>query len=174
MPRNEWAEMSHVLVLNASYEPLNITSWRRATVLTLKGKAETLEENSNEQLRPDLMLPTVIRLRYFVRIPYRDLPLTRKNVLERDNNSCQYCGSTNRKLSIDHVLPKSRGGIDNWENVVTACLECNVKKGNKTPKEANMPLITKPYKPHGTVNFKTNKQIRSGKYKEWSKYIVGW
>ncbi len=82
--------MGQVLVLNASYEPLNITTWRRATVLMLKGKAESLEEDSNHKLRHDTLLPTVIRLRYFVRVPYRDLPLTRKNILQRDNKASHF------------------------------------------------------------------------------------
>ena len=80
MPRNKGAGMSQVLVLNASYEPLNITTWRRAAVLMLKGKAESLEEDSNQKIWHDTMLPTVIRLRHFVRVPFRELPITRKNI----------------------------------------------------------------------------------------------
>ena len=112
--------MIQVLVLNASYEPLNITTWRRATVLMLKGKAEILEENPDLKIRHNTNLPTVIRLKQFIKIPYRDIPLSRKNILQRDHNSCQYCGQTGGQLSIDHVLPRSRGGTDQWENVTTA------------------------------------------------------
>lgn len=166
--------MVQVLVLNASYEPLNITTWRRATVLMLKGKAESLEEDSSRHLRHDTLLPTVIRLRQFVRVPYRELPLTRKNILQRDNNFCQYCGSGGEKLSIDHVLPRSRGGPHRWENVTTACLACNVMKGNRTPEEAEMLLKKMPYKPLSNMSFEANKQIDSGKYKEWGKYVIGW
>ncbi len=165
--------MGQVLVLNASYEPLNITTWRRATVLMLKGKAESLEEDPNHQLRPDRMLPTVIRLRHYVRVPYRELPLTRKNILQRDNNRCQYCGSTGEKLSIDHVMPRSRGGSDTWENVTTACLSCNVMKGNRTPQEASMPLRQAPHKPLSNMSFEATRAINSGRYKEWSKYVIG-
>ncbi len=165
--------MSQVLVLNASYEPLNITSWRRATVLMLKGKAESLEEDSNHKIRSDLTLPTVIRLRYFIRIPYRELALNKKNLIQRDNHSCQYCGCTGSELSIDHVIPRSRGGKDTWENVATACISCNIKKGNRTPKEANMPLKKQPHKPINTLNFEARKQINSGRHKEWSKYVIG-
>jgi len=164
--------MSQVLVLNASYEPLNITTWQRATILMLKGKAESIEEDSSHQLRPNTMLPTVIRLRYFVRVPFRHLPLTRKNILQRDNNCCQYCGYKGEKLSIDHVLPRSRGGSDSWENVTTACLRCNLLKGDRTPKEANMDLKAKPHRPFGNLNFEANKQIHSGKHKEWGKYLI--
>tara|TARA_B100000700_G_C14674597_1_gene682503 strand:- start:23 stop:529 length:507 start_codon:yes stop_codon:yes gene_type:complete len=166
--------MLQVLVLNASYEPLNITTWRRATVLMLKGKAESLEENPELKIRPDKHLPSVIRLRYFIKIPYREIPLTRKNVLQRDSNCCQYCGYTGNKLSIDHVLPRSRGGNDSWENVTTACLPCNIKKGNKTPEEAKMCLQKKPHKPINNLSFEATKQISSGKYKEWGKYVIGW
>ena len=173
MPRNQRAGMVQVLVLNASYEPLNITSWRRATVLMLKGKAESLEEDSTHNIRNDKKLPTVIRLRYFIKVPYRKLALTRKNLLQRDNHCCQYCGYRGDKLSIDHVIPRSRGGSDNWENVTTACLSCNISKGNRTPEEANMILKRTPYKPISTLSFEASKQIDSGRHKEWSKYVIG-
>ena len=173
MPRNKVAGMIQVLVLNASYEPLNITSWRRATVLMLKGKAESLEEDPIRKIRPDRNLPTVIRLRQFVRVPYRELPLTKKNIFQRDNNCCQYCGVNGNKLSIDHVIPRSRGGIDAWDNVVTACLKCNVIKGSRTPQEANMPLSRSPRKPLSNLSFEAKKQINSGLYKEWDKYVIG-
>ena len=166
--------MSQVLVLNASYEPLNITTWRRATVLTLKGKAETLEEDSSRMLRPDTQIPTVIRLRHFVRVPFRELALTRKNILQRDQNFCQYCGYKGDKLSIDHVIPRSRGGLDTWENVTTACLSCNLVKGNKTPEEADMPLRVLPRRPLGIVNLQANREINAGKHDEWKKYVIGW
>ena len=116
--------MANVLVLNASYEPLNITSWRRAIVLLLKGKAEQIE-HSGKYILPDFPLPTVIRLRYYVRVPYKDIPLTRRNIMHRDSNSCQYCGDTGDDLTLDHVLPRSRGGPETWENLVTACVRCN-------------------------------------------------
>ncbi len=166
--------MGQVLVLNASYEPLNITSWRRATVLMLKGKAESLEEDSSQNLRKGIKLPTVIRLRYFIKVPYRELALTRKNLLQRDNNCCQYCGYKGNRLSIDHVIPRSRGGLDSWENVTTACLSCNVKKGNRTPQEAKMPLKRTPFKPLSNLSFEASRQIESGLYKEWTKYVIGW
>ncbi len=166
--------MLQVLVLNASYEPLNITSWRRATVLMIKGKAESLEENPSLKIRPDTNLPTVIRLRQYIKVPYRDIPLTRKNILQRDDHCCQYCGSVGNKLSIDHVLPRSRGGKDSWENVTTACLPCNILKGNKTPEEANMLLRIKPHKPLSNLSFETTRHINSGKNEEWKKYLIGW
>ena len=166
--------MSQVLVLNASYEPLNITTWRRAIVMMLKGKAESLEQDPNRMIRQNTMIPTVIRLRHFVRVPFQELPLTRRNILNRDSQCCQYCGCSEEKLSIDHIIPRSRGGQDSWENVTTACLNCNVLKGNRTPKEANMPLLNKPRRPLNNLNFEAHRLISSGLHKEWRKYVIGW
>ena len=172
MTDNKRTRMNQVLVLNASYEPLNITSWRRAIVLMLKGKAESLEIDSKRMISHDIMLPTVIRLRQFVNIPFREIPLTKRNILQRDKNCCQYCGSNSEKLSIDHVIPKSRGGEDQWDNVITACLKCNAKKGNRTPIEANMHLMKKPYRPLNNLSFEVYRQVSNGNYKEWGKYII--
>ena len=167
------AGMGQVLVLNASYEPLNITTWRRAMVMMLKGKAESLELDLSREIRRGTHLPTVIRLRQYVRVPFRQLPLTRRNVFHRDNHSCQYCGCQDEPLSIDHVVPRSRGGGDNWENVTTACLSCNVRKGNRTPKEAEMPLKRVPRRPLSSLSFEATRQIHSGRHSEWAKYVIG-
>ena len=158
--------MGQVLVLNASYEPLNITSWRRATVMLLKGKAEGLEHATDQLLRPGLNRPTVIRLRQFVRVPFRPLPLTRRNVFHRD------CSS--ERLSIDHILPRSRGGPHSWDNVTTACLRCNVHKGNRTPREAGMLLARQPRRPLSGPLFEAQRQMASGGHREWAKYVDGW
>ncbi|MFM1813111.1 MAG: hypothetical protein RLZZ336_2049 [Cyanobacteriota bacterium] len=173
MPAIQGAGMSQVLVLNASYEPLNITSWRRAMVMVLKGKAEGLEHDASRPLRPDQLLPTVIRLRQFVRVPYRPMPLTRRNVFQRDGHRCQYCGSAHEALSIDHVMPRSRGGSDSWDNVTTACLPCNVRKGNRTPREAGMPLLRQPHRPLSTLSFEATRQMRGGRHAVWAKYMIG-
>jgi 5-methylcytosine-specific restriction endonuclease McrA len=173
MARIQGAGMGQVLVLNASYEPLNITTWRRAMVMMLKGKAESLEQDSTREIRRGTHLPTVIRLRQYVRVPFRQLPLTRRNLFHRDNHSCQYCGCRNEPLSIDHVVPRSRGGGDTWENVTTACLSCNVRKGNRTPKEADMPLMRVPRRPLSSLSFEATRQIHSGRHSEWAKYVIG-
>lgn len=164
--------MAKVLVLNASYEPLNITNWQRAVVLLLKGKAEQVEHNG-KMLAPNFPLPTVIRLYHYVNLPYKDVPLTRRNVLHRDGHSCQYCGYTGEELTLDHVIPKSRKGGDTWENMVTACVKCNVKKGNQTPKEAGMPLRKNPRRPHSGLYFEVTKYLRGGGHQEWKKYLIG-
>ena len=173
MPSNQGAGMGHVLVLNASYEPLNITTWRRAMVMLLKGKAEGLEHDASRSIRPDILQPTVIRLRQFVRVPYRQVPLTRRNVFHRDGHTCQYCGCSNEALSIDHVFPRSRGGSDSWDNVATACLPCNVRKANRTPREAGMPLLREPRRPPSTLGFEASRQIKAGQHREWAKYVIG-
>jgi 5-methylcytosine-specific restriction endonuclease McrA len=164
--------MSKVLVLNASYEPLNITSWRRAVVLLLKDKAEPLEHNG-KIIYSDMPLPSVIRLRQYVRVPYTEIALTRKNLLNRDGNSCQYCNHGGDDLTLDHVIPRSRGGQDTWENIVVACVRCNVRKGNRTPREAEMPLLKQPRKPHSSLFFEVNKYVKNGANQEWRKYVIG-
>lgn len=164
--------MAKVLVLNASYEPLNITSWRRAVILLLKGKAVGLEHNG-KMVYADLPLPTVIRLRHYVQVPYKEIPLTRRNILHRDGHSCQYCSYSGEDLTLDHVVPRSRGGGDTWENMVTACVRCNVKKGNRTPKEAAMPLKTNPRRPYSSLYFEVAKYLKNGSNQEWRKYIIG-
>lgn len=164
--------MGKVLVLNASYEPLNITSWRRAVVLLLKGKAEQVEHNGR-YIYTDVPLPTVIRLRYYVRVPYKEIPLTRKNLLHRDSHACQYCGYSGDELTLDHVIPRSRGGPETWENIVTACVRCNVKKGNRTPKEAGLLLQTPPRKPYNGLHFEVTKYLKNGVNQEWRKYVIG-
>jgi 5-methylcytosine-specific restriction endonuclease McrA len=164
--------MGKVLVLNASYEPLNITSWRRAIVLLIKGKAEQVEHNGRF-IYPGIPLPTVIRLRHYIRVPYKEIPLTRKNILHRDGHSCQYCGYTGDDLTLDHVIPRSRGGGESWENMVTACVRCNIKKGNRTPREANMPLDISPHRPHSSLYFEVTKHVTSGTHQEWRKYVIG-
>lgn len=164
--------MVKVLVLNASYEPLNITSWRRAVVLLLKGKAEQLEHNG-KYLYSELPLPTVIRLRHYVQVPYKEIPLTRRNILERDRQTCQYCSYKGEQLTLDHVIPRSRGGGDTWENLVTACVRCNVKKGSRTPKEANMKLLSQPRRPYSSLHFEILKYTKDNLNQEWRKYVIG-
>ena len=165
--------MGQVLVLNASYEPLNITTWRRAMVMMFKGKAARLELDTSREIRRGTHVPTVIRLRQYVHVPFRQLPLTRRNLLQRDHHTCQYCGARDQPLSVDHVLPRSRGGTDTWENVTTACLSCNVRKGNRTPKEAAMPLHRAPHRPLSSFSFEATRQIHSGRHREWAKYVIG-
>ena len=138
-----------VLVLNSTYEPINVCSTRRAVVLLLKDKAETVEVRSGviRSERETLATPLVIRLRAYAPVPRADKRrLSRRAILARDGFRCQYCGST-RHLTIDHVVPRSRGGPTSWENVVTSCSACNVKKGACLPAEAGMSPACKPRPP---------------------------
>lgn len=142
----------HVLVLNATYEPINIVSLQRAVVLLLKEKAELVEAATAELRsgRANMRLPIVIRLVYYVRIPRLvGIPLSRRTVLARDHHTCQYCGSTPGRadLTVDHVVPRSKGGETSWENVVTACRRCNVRKGSRAPEEIGMALRSRPARP---------------------------
>jgi 5-methylcytosine-specific restriction endonuclease McrA len=144
--------MTSVLVLNATYEPLSIVSLRRAIVLLLKEKAEVLEAAEERIHAANLSLPypLVIRLVYYVRVPRRMfVPLTRRALLLRDNYTCQYCGvsAPSPELTMDHVLPKVRGGKTTWDNVVCACRACNSHKGSKTLEEARMVLAREPARP---------------------------
>ena len=114
------------------------------------GKAELVYNDSRKELRTVTQAfpwPSIIRLSRFVRIPYKKVVLTRKNILRRDAYKCAYCGRGDLPLTIDHVIPKSKGGRDTWENLVCACTLCNNKKGDRTPLEAKMDLLTKPFKP---------------------------
>lgn len=140
-----------VLVLNASFEPLSLVSVRRAIVLVLREKAELLEA-TRQVLRSSthaIPVPLVIRLVQYVRLPHRKVPSTRAAVMLRDAYTCQYCGELpgRNHLTVDHVLPRSRGGAHDWENLVSACTRCNQKKGSQTPEEAGMQLIRKPFEP---------------------------
>jgi 5-methylcytosine-specific restriction endonuclease McrA len=139
----------HVLVLNQDYRALTITSVQRATVLVLLQKAELVESSAGRVIRsPSLAVPwpSIVRLKAYVRVPYKKIMLTRKNIFRRDRGRCQYCGSRDQ-LTIDHVFPKSRGGKDTWENLVAACVPCNNRKGNHTLAEAKMKLLRKPFRP---------------------------
>ncbi|MDO8569114.1 MAG: HNH endonuclease [Dehalococcoidales bacterium] len=138
-----------VLVLNQNYEPLTVCRARRAVILIYQGKAEMLEDGIGfvHSVRATLPLPSVIRLIYLIRRPRPRRKLTRYEVFNRDRYTCQYCGKQTRQLTIDHVLPRYRGGPQTWENVVSACPTCNRKKAGQTPQEASMKLMKKPAPP---------------------------
>ncbi len=143
-----------VLVLNASYEPINICGTRRALVLVLKGVASAEEETaaSVHSARAAMRMPSVIRLLEYRRIPHQTRALSRKNILMRDRYTCQYCHKImpSSDLTLDHVIPRSRAGESAWENLVACCHSCNNKKGNRTPEEAGMKLarIPRPFSLH--------------------------
>lgn len=165
--------MARVLVLNATYEPINVCTLRRAAVLLLKQKAEPVEQREGAALHSEHMTlerPDVIRLVNYVRIPREAhrRKITRRAVLARDSWTCQYCGSTKSGLTVDHVIPRSRGGKSVWENIVAACATCNRRKGNRLPKEIHMHPKNTPKAPEPTVFI----QVASPKIPaNWQQYL---
>ena len=144
-----------VLVLNASYEPINVCTVRRAAVLILKNRAEVLEKGDWALHAESLTLPkpVVIRLLAYVRIP-RDAhrrKITRRAVFARDRWTCQYCGHRRGNLTVDHVIPRSKGGSSSWDNIVTCCAPCNRRKGDRLPKQARMVPVSAPKAPKPTI-----------------------
>ncbi len=163
-----------VLVLNQSYEPLNICRVRRAIVLLYRGKAEMLENGSGfiQSASYAFPVPSVIRIAYTIKRPRPQPKLTRAEVFNRDRYTCQYCCKETRQLTLDHVIPRYRSGKHVWENVVSACIPCNRHKAGRTPSEAGMTLMRQPSPP--PVRFFSyipyhHLQIRS----EWQKYLPG-
>jgi 5-methylcytosine-specific restriction endonuclease McrA len=147
----EETPMNHCVVLNADYTFLNLVNWKRAMSLLAKGKVEIIKA-SRHTVRcssgRELKIPSVIRLIKLIRTIYRTgVAFTKRNVMVRDRFRCGYCGARCGILSIDHIIPKSRGGKTTFENCVTACKACNLKKGSRTPGEARMFLKSRPYQP---------------------------
>jgi len=142
---------SNVLVLNQNYEPLSVCSVRRAIIMQLLGKVEIVETFDGKRIHSvsrSLPQPSVVRLSWYVKVPYKRILLTRRNILKRDKHTCQYCGDTRGKMTVDHVIPKSYGGTDSWENLVCACDRCNNRKGDLPPEKAGMKLARKPRRPN--------------------------
>lgn len=159
-----------VLLLNQNYEPLTVCNVKRAVVLLFLQKAEMVEKNSGilHSAYQEVPIPSVIRLSRQIRVPHKRILLNRKNLLIRDNHTCQYCGRRVQPLTIDHVIPKQYGGTDSWENLVVACQICNHHKGNKTPEQAGMDLVQRPRKPH---YFFYLYKIIGVKYDHWKPYL---
>ena len=163
-----------VLVLNASYEPINICAARRALVLVLKGvaSAEELSISSVHSARNSVHVPSVIRLLEYRRIPRQTRALSRKNILMRDRYTCQYCLKTlnSGELTLDHVIPRSRAGETTWENLVACCHYCNNRKGNRTPEEAGMKLLRQP-RPFSLHTSRHLMRMMGKGEAQWRKYL---
>ena len=163
-----------VLVLNASYEPINVCAARRALVLVLKGIASTEEESglAVHSSRRLLKLPSVIRLLEYRRIPHQSKALSRKNILMRDRYTCQYCHRTlsSGELTLDHVIPRSRAGETAWENLVACCHPCNNRKGSRTPEEAGMKLARAP-RPFSLHTSRHLMRLLGKGEDQWRKYL---
>lgn len=184
-----------VLVLNRSFMPIHVTSIRRAIALVYQGIAKAVNEEYQvfdfqswaalgvevkeregesliQTLRGTILVPRVIALQVYDRIPKRHVRFSRFNIFARDRNTCQYCGENMNKvdLNIDHVIPRSQGGTSCWENVVCSCIPCNRQKGGRTPEQASMKLIKKPSRPKWSPVFGNNYTARV-KYKEWLPFL---
>jgi 5-methylcytosine-specific restriction endonuclease McrA len=163
-----------VLVLNASYEPINICAARRALVLVLKGiaSAEEVSATSVHSTRRTLKVPSVIRLLEYRRIPHQTRALSRKNILMRDRYTCQYCLKIlpTGELTLDHVIPRARAGESAWENLVACCHSCNNRKGSRTPEEAGMKLVRQP-KPFSLHTSRHLMRLLGKSDEQWRKYL---
>ncbi len=187
--------MSEVLVLNKHFIACNVTTWRRAIQLVYLDRANVVDEEYRvynfkdwcelSQMMEDcpagfihtfklkIAIPEVIMLKFYDKIQFEEPKLTRKNIYEHYGYRCCYCGKkfSSEELNIDHIIPRSRGGKTEWNNIVTSCIKCNLKKGNLTPDEAGMKLLIKPHKPQSKIKLSfvlnSNIKIRSS----WQKFI---
>ncbi len=166
--------MESALLLNATYEPIKVISWKKAITLMILGKAEVIEMQGARvhSAAAAFQLPSVLRLLQRVRVPQKPVQFSRANIYRRDGYVCQYCAQrfTASHLTFDHVLPRSRGGATTWLNIVTSCQSCNRIKGDRTPDEAQMPLLYQPREPrwwpfsHGCANVDNHRD-------DWRPYL---
>ena len=165
--------MQQVLVLNASYEPLNVCTLRRAHVLVYKGKAEVVER-LDQPLRSatgSFIWPHVIRLLHYVRVPRAiQRKISRRALFARDGWRCVYCGTSGGRLTLDHVVPRSRGGRSSWENLVACCYRCNNSKGDRTPEEAGLKLARRP-RPFTLHTSRQLMRLIGHRDERWRKYL---
>lgn len=164
----------HVLLLNASFEPLNVIDWKRALKLVFMEKVEVVEETEREvhSVSVTVRVPSVVRLMSFVRFRRSEARFSRRNIYVRDHHSCQYCGRRYPvdELTCDHVVPRSRGGKAEWENIVTCCAACNRRKGGRTPGEAGMRLLRTPARPSWVWGFRARFANRRAP-RAWQLYL---
>lgn len=163
-----------VLVLNQNYEPLNITNMRRAVALLHLGKAEVVEtlDHVLSSTRWQCAAPSVVRLNHYVRRPFPELRVSRKGIFARDDGRCQYCGREDALMTLDHVVPRCRGGESTWANLVTCCVGCNNKKGDRTPEEAGMMLLRRPRRPRYTPYISFPKFMTAVRQNRWETYLL--
>ncbi len=140
-----------VLMLNQNYEPLSVCTVRRAICMQLMGKVDVVETYDGKKVHSvtrSFPVPSVVRLSWFVNVPFKRILLTRKNIIKRDGHTCQYCGDKRGPMTVDHIIPKRLGGSDTWENMVCACERCNNRKGDRSPDQAGMKLAKRPRRPN--------------------------
>lgn len=160
-----------VLVLNQSYQPLMVVGAKRAVCLVLSNRSECVD-NYTEVIKSQsfsMNIPSIIRINRYVKFTRNEIVLNRLNILKRDNFTCQYCRKKSQIMTIDHIMPKNRGGLDVWENLVAACAKCNTKKGNLILDSIDMKLIKKPKKPNYLFYFK--QYINEDVEESWKQYL---
>ena len=159
-----------VLLLNSSYEPIMVINSKRAIILVLLNKVDTILKSTKvvHAEKIQLKVPSIIKLKAYAFIKRNNISLTRRNIFFRDNNTCQYCGNSNCLLTIDHIVPKQRGGKDSWKNLVASCNRCNRMKGSSVLEELDMQLIKKPVKPHYLLYLQ---KYAYNEYINWRPYL---
>jgi 5-methylcytosine-specific restriction endonuclease McrA len=168
--------MDQALVLNSSFEPINVVPWQKAMQMIFQGKVEILEESERtvRTITTSYRLPSVLRLLRYIPLKKKRhiVRFSRDNILVRDRNTCQYCGRirSSRELTLDHVIPSAQGGKKNWENIVAACLPCNQRKGGRTPSEAGMRLLAEPTNPLWLPNHEITYDLQFAPEK-WKVYL---
>ena len=162
-----------VLVLNQNYEPLNVCNLPRAFRLVFGEKAEVVEYDHQEIRTPSsaYRAPSVIRLQHMIRRPRPRVRLSRREVFARDGHVCQYCGRQGGDMTLDHVVPRHRGGAHTWENLVTACKSCNHRKGGRLPDEARLRLLRTPVEPRSDVYSLFGTYLRDDRNEAWRTYL---
>lgn len=167
--------MEMTLLLNASFEPIKVIDWQRAMCLLTRGRVEVIETHDREarSVSFTFKIPAVVRLLRYVKIRRSEhVPFTRANIYARDQHECQYCGERFKRedLTFDHVIPVSQGGTKTWENIVTACVECNRKKSNRTPGQAGMALLCPPRRPPSLVMLRLSIGLKRAP-ESWASYL---
>ncbi|MDT8306275.1 MAG: HNH endonuclease [Anaerolineae bacterium] len=163
-----------VLILNVNFEPLHVCNTKRAVALLMAGKAE-LVLNGRGKIRSataEFDLPSIIKLQYMIRRPRPRITLSKREVLRRDDYTCQYCGRKSYHLTIDHVVPRHAGGSHSWTNLVAACSGCNRRKGGRTPEQAGMQLLRQPFEPSSSAAYRFGRHLEE--HDEWEPFINGW
>ena len=163
------SESRKVLLLNNSFEPITIVSIKKAIVMYFLDKVDFLEKSEKKinSISLSIPIPHVIKLKKYIYLKPLSVSLTRTNIFKRDNKTCQYCGSKSSSMTIDHIIPKDKGGKDTWTNLVTACKKCNLHKANFSLKDRNMNLYKKPAKPSYLLHLQKYKY----KHSSWNQYI---
>lgn len=163
-----------VLVLNVNFEPLHVCTTKRALALILSGKAEIIVNGRGtiKSSHSEFEIPSVVRLSYSIKRPRLKVVLSKREILRRDNFTCQYCGRKTRTLTLDHVIPRHQGGANTWLNLVTACPPCNRHKGGSRLEDVNMKLHRLPFEPRPTASYIFGRHLEQ--HQEWSQFIEGW